>query len=162
MSINIRRAVQDDADALWEIIHEVIKTGDTWIFDPQSSKEKMLTYFFDKKKYLYVAEIEDKIVGTFFLTENQKDLGNHIANAGYMVHPNLQIKGIGRQMGEFSLIEAKRLGFKAMQFNFVVKSNEKAVYLWQSLGFQIIGEIPDAFRHSTLGLVNAYIMYKKL
>lgn len=160
--MNIRVAKVEDADALWEIIHEIIKTGDTWIFDPNSSKEKMLTYFFDEKKYLYVAEIEGKIVGTFFFTENQKDLGNHIANAGYMVHPKLQIKGIGRRMGEFSLIEAKRLGFKAMQFNFVVKSNEKAVHLWKSLGFEIIGEIPEAFQHAILGLVNAYIMYKKL
>jgi L-amino acid N-acyltransferase YncA len=162
MDLNIRIAEQNDTDALWEIIHEVIKTGDTWIFHPNSSKEKMLEYFFDKKKHLYVAEIESKIVGTFFLTENQKDLGNHIANAGYMVHPNLQIKGIGRRMGEFSLVEAKQLGFKALQFNFVVKSNEKAVCLWQSLGFEIIGEIPEAFQHTTLGLVNAYIMYKTL
>ncbi len=98
----------------------------------------------------------------FFMTYNQKGLGNHIANAGYMVRPSLQIKGIGRSMCEFSLTEAKRLGYKAMQFNVVVKTNEKAVHLWKSLGFQIIGEIPEAFQHSELGFVNAFIMYKKL
>lgn len=161
-NLNIRTAKKDDAEAIGQIAYEVIKTGDTWIFAPDTSKEKLLDYFFDKKKYLYVAEMEDQIVGFFFLTENQKDLGNHIANAGYMVSPNLQIKGIGRRMGDFSLLEAKRLGFQAMQFNFVVKTNEKAVHLWQSLGFQIIGEIPEAFQHSELGLVNAFIMYKKL
>jgi ribosomal protein S18 acetylase RimI-like enzyme len=158
----IRGIEQKDADAIWEIAHEVVKTGDTWVISPDTTKTEMLAYWLDAKKYTYVAEIEGKVVGMFFMTDNQKGLGSHIANAGYMVHPNLQIKGIGRKMGEFSLIEAQRLGYKAMQFNVVVKTNEKAIYLWQSLGFQIIGEIPEAFQHSQLGLVNAYIMYKKL
>ncbi len=161
-NLTLRPTQKEDADSIGQIALEVIQTGDTWIFAPDSSKEKLLDYFFDKKKYLYVAEIESEIVGFFFLTENQKDLGSHIANAGYMVSPGQQIKGIGRAMANFSLIEAKILGFQAMQFNFVVKTNEKAVHLWQSLGFQIIGEIPEAFQHSELGLVNAFIMYKKL
>jgi GNAT superfamily N-acetyltransferase len=158
----IRKAEQKDADAIWQIAHEVVKTGDTWVIDPDTTKDEMLDYWFDKKKYTYIAELENEVVGMFFMTDNQKDLGNHIANAGYMVRPSLQIKGIGRAMGEFSLIEAKRLGYEAMQFNVVVKTNEKAIHLWQSLGFQIIGEIPEAFRHSTLGFVNAFIMYRKL
>ena len=79
-----------------------------------------------------------------------------------MVAADARGKGVGRQMAEFSLIEAKRLGFKAMQFNFVVKSNENAVRLWQKLGFEIVGEIPEAFNHNEKGLVNAYIMYRKL
>lgn len=162
MDLTIRKAEEEDADAIWEIAHEVVKTGDTWVIAPDTTREEMLEYWLDKKKYTYVATIENQVVGMFFMTDNQKGLGNHIANAGYMVNPNLQVKGIGRAMGEFSLTEAKRLGYEAMQFNVVVKTNEKAVHLWQSLGFQIIGEIPDAFRHSTLGLVNAFIMYKKL
>lgn len=160
--INIRKATEKDADAIWEIAHKVVRTGDTWAIAPNTSKIKMLEYFFDKKKYTYVATLEEQVLGMFFLTDNQKDLGSHIANAGYMVHPNVQIKGIGRKMGAFSLEEAKRLGYHAMQFNFVVKTNEKAVHLWESLGFQIIGEIPEAFQHQTLGFVNAYIMYRKL
>ena len=79
-----------------------------------------------------------------------------------MVSPEARRKGVGRLMGEYSMEEAKRLGFHAMQFNFVVKSNEKAVNLWKSLGFEIIGEIPDAYRHLENGLTNAYIMYRKL
>ncbi len=161
-NLKIRIAKSKDANAIWEIAHKIVKTGDTWVIAPETTKEEMLDYWFDKKKYTYVAEIENQVVGMFFMTDNQKGLGNHIANAGYMVAPNLQVKGIGRAMCEFSLTEAKRLGYKAMQFNIVVKTNEKAVYLWQSLGFQIIGEIPEAFQHSELGLVNAFIMYKKL
>jgi GNAT superfamily N-acetyltransferase len=162
MDLQIRLATDDDADSIWEIAHEVVKTGDTWVIAPDTPKDKMLAYWLDVKKHTYVAVLSEKIVGMFFITENQKDLGSHIANAGYMVHPNLQIKGIGRKMGEFSLLAAKRLGFQAMQFNVVVKTNEKAVYLWKSLGFDIIGETPEAFQHADLGLVNAYIMYKKL
>ena len=96
------------------------------------------------------------------LKDNQPDLGAHIANAGYMVSPEAKGKRVGRTMAEFSLKEAKRLGYQAMQFNFVVKSNEVAVKLWLNLGFEIIGEIPEAFNHAEKGLTNALIMYRKL
>lgn len=122
----------------------------------------MLGFWFGEDKETYVAVLDGQILGTFFLKANQPDLGSHICNAGYMVSPEAKGKGIGRMMAEFSLPEAKRLGFKAMQFNFVVKSNEVAVKLWLSLGFKIIGEIPEAFQHQEKGLVNALIMYRKL
>ena len=122
----------------------------------------MLAYWFGEDKKVYVAVSDDKILGTFYLKTNQPDLGSHIANAGYMVSPDAKGQGIGRKMAEFSLGEAKRLGYQAMQFNFVVKSNEVAVRLWLSLGFEIIGEIPEAFRHAEKGLTNAYITYRKL
>ena len=183
--ITIREYVEEDKEQIWEIIKSVISTGDTYVFAPDSPKEKMLAYWCGEDKKTYVAvlseppasagglnlseedsalagAINEKIVGTFFLKENQPDLGSHIANAGYMVAPDTQGKGIGRKMAEFSLEEAKRLGFAAMQFNFVVKSNENAVRLWQNLGFEIIGEIPEAFNHVENGLTNAYIMYRKL
>lgn len=170
--ITIREYVEEDKEQIWEIIKSVISTGDTYVFAPGSPKEKMLAYWCGADKNTYVAVlseppapaggINEKIVGTFFLKENQPDLGSHIANAGYIVAPDAQGKRIGRKMAEFSLEEAKRLGFAAMQFNFVVKSNENAVRLWQNLGFEIIGEIPEAFRHIENGLTNAYIMYRKL
>jgi ribosomal protein S18 acetylase RimI-like enzyme len=96
------------------------------------------------------------------MKDNQPDLANHIANAGYMVSPSFSKAGIGRRMAEFSLKEAKKLGYTAMQFNIVIKSNDRAVKLWQKLGFEIIGEIPDAFRHAQRGLTNAYIMYRRI
>jgi ribosomal protein S18 acetylase RimI-like enzyme len=122
----------------------------------------MLDYWFSPERHVYVAETEGSIVGTMWLKANQPGLGSHIANAAYMVSPKAQGKGVGRAMAEYSIEEARRLGFRAMQFNFVVKSNASAVRLWQKLGFEIIGEIPEAFRHSNLGLTNSYVMYRKL
>lgn len=160
--IEIRKATEADQDSIWEIISAVISTGDTYAFAPDSSREKMLAYWCGKDKYTYVAVIENKVLGTFIMKDNQIDLGSHIANAGYMAHPSSGGMGIGKTMAQFSLEEARRLGYKAMQFNLVIKSNERAVKLWEKLGFSIIGEIPDAFQHRELGLTNAYIMYQKL
>ncbi len=160
--LEIRKANEPDKPEIWEIIKEVISGGDSYIFYPNTSREKMLEYWFAEDKKTYVATLENKIVGTFFIKANQPDLGSHICNAGYMVSSNAKGKGIGRKMAEFSLVEARELGYKAMQFNFVVKSNEIAVKLWLALGFEIIGEIPEAFQHQDLGLVNALIMHRKL
>jgi ribosomal protein S18 acetylase RimI-like enzyme len=160
--ITIRKAVPADMDQVWEIIQPVIATGDTYVFDPQSSKEKMLAYWFGKDKHTYVAVDEEKIRGTFIIKDNQPDLGSHIANASYMTAPSAAGHGVGTMMGMYSIEEAKRLGYAAMQFNIVVKSNERAVRLWRKLGFTIMGEIPGAFNHIRNGLTNAYIMYRQL
>ena len=160
--MNIRKAISTDADAIWDIIKTIIASGDTYVFEPNAPKEKMLSFWLSPDKHTYVAEVENEIVGTFFIKDNQPGLGSHIANAGYMTHPSVFGQGIGRKMCAFSLEEAKRLGYLAMQFNIVIKSNVHAVKLWQSMGFDIIGEIPDAFQHRILGLTNAYIMYRKL
>lgn len=160
--MNIRKAIPSDSDQIWEIISEVISKGDTYVFAPDSSKEKMLDYWLASDKHTFVAEQNGEIIGTFYLKANQPDLGSHIVNAGYMVSSKARGQGLGYTMGEFSIAEAKRLGFRAMQFNIVIKTNEGAVRLWQKLGFSIIGEIPDAFQHSRLGFVNAYIMYQSL
>jgi ribosomal protein S18 acetylase RimI-like enzyme len=160
--IKIRKTISTDHQDIWNIINEVISTGDTYVFAPGSSKEKMLDFWCGADKQTYVAIIDGKIVGTFFIKDNQPDLGSHIANAGYMTMPAAFGKGIGKTMGEFSIAEARHLGYKAMQFNIVVKSNEAAVSLWEKLGFKIIGEIPDAFDHKQNGLTNAYIMYRKI
>jgi ribosomal protein S18 acetylase RimI-like enzyme len=160
--IEIRKAAPQDHDEIWNIIKEVISFGDTYVFSPDSSKEKMLNFWCNEDKHTYVLSMDNKIAGTFFIKNNQPDLGSHIANAGYMTSPAAFGKGIGTAMGKFSITEAQRLGYKAMQFNIVVKSNEKAISLWKKLGFEIIGEIPDAFNHQQNGLTNAYIMYRKL
>jgi ribosomal protein S18 acetylase RimI-like enzyme len=160
--IEIRTATAEDSAQIWEIIREVISKGDTYTFDPNSSKETMLNYWCGPDRHTYVATDDGKIVATFMLRDNQPGLGSHIANGSYMVSEKVSGKGIGKIIGEFSLKEAKRLGYKAMQFNIVIKSNIRAVNLWQKLGFTIIGEIPDAFNHSVNGLTNAYIMYRKL
>src|SRR5882762_1452580 len=160
--IHIRKSGAEDADEIWKILQPIIRLGDSFAYSPSSTKAEMLGYWFDKKKHTYTALLNDKIVGTFFIQDNQPGLGSHIANAGYATSPKAYGQGIGKQMGIFSLDEARKLGYKAMQFNIVVKTNERAVKLWKDIGFKIIGEIPDAFQHRALGMVNAYIMYQKL
>jgi len=160
--IEIRKAVDSDKPAVWQIIKAVIAGGDTYVYPPDSPEDEMTAYWLGPEKNTYVAVDDGRIVGTFWIKANQPGLGSHIANAAYMVSPDAGGNGVGRQMAEFSLKEARRLGFTAMQFNFVVKSNAIAVKLWQSVGFEIIGEIPDAFDHAGNGLTNAYIMYRKL
>ena len=160
--IEIRPTVDADKPAVWRIIKAVLADGDTYTFAPDTAEGEMMAFWFSAEKYNYVAVTDGDVVGTFWLKANQPGLGSHVANAAYMVSPEAKGKGVGRQMAEFSLEEARRLGFTAMQFNFVVKSNTVAIKLWQKVGFEIIGEIPDAFNHSTDGLTNAYIMYRKL
>ena len=160
--ISIRSAREADKDAVWEIIRAVIKKGDTYAFAPDSSREVMISYWFGQQKYTYVADWNGEVVGTYVLQANQPGLGSHVANGAYMVSPQHHGQGVGTAMGHHSLEEARKLGFKAIQFNMVIKTNQAAVHLWQKLDFSIIGEIPNAFRHQELGLVNAYIMYRTL
>lgn len=162
MAIKLRKAVRSDLESLWEIIEPIIREGSTYVFSPDSSKERMMAYWMSEDKATYLAELDGEIVGTFFLKENQPDRGSHVVNAGYMVSKKASGKGIGRAIAEFSFVEAKRLGYQAMQFNYVVKSNTVAVNLWKKLGFEIVGEIPDAFTHPKLGPTNVYVMYRKL
>lgn len=161
-TIEVRKVTDSDKPAIWRIIKAVIAGGDTYVYPPDSTEDEMMAYWFASEKHNYVGVLHGVVVGTFWLKANQPGLGSHVANAAYMVSPDAHGKGIGKQMALWSLDEARRLGFKAMQFNFVVKSNEVAVRLWQSIGFEIIGEIPDAFDHHRDGFTNAYIMYRKL
>jgi L-amino acid N-acyltransferase YncA len=160
--IEVRKIKTADHDEVWTILQEIISKGDVFAYPSSSSKEEMISYWCNTNKHTYVAVEDGEIAGTFFIQDNQPGLGSHIANAGYAVAAKKAGRGIGKYMGEYSLTEAKRLGYRAMQFNLVVSSNETAVQLWKKLGFEIIGEIPDAFDHSRNGFTNAYIMYRKL
>jgi L-amino acid N-acyltransferase YncA len=163
--LSFRRATAADASEMWAIIEPILATGDTWVFAPPKTpldRIQMLDYWLSNEKYTYVCIAENQIVGIFFIKENQPDLGNHIANAGYMTHLNWRGRGIGYAMGAYSLEEARRLGFEGMQYNIVIKTNEGAVRLWQRLGFEIVGTLPKVFRHPTLGRVDAYVMFQSL
>lgn len=162
--IKIRISTRDnDAEAAWSIIEPVIEAGDTYTFAPGTPRATMLDWWFAAGHHCYAAENESgEVLGIFWLRANQPGLGDHVCNAAYMVAPATHGTGIGRKMGEYSLDEARRLGFTAMQFNFVVASNTAAVRLWQSIGMEIIGTIPNAFRHKQNGLTDAYIMYREL
>lgn len=158
----LRKATENDKPAVWRIIKAVIAGGDTYVFDPATPENEMITYWFSPEKHVYVAEESGEILGTYWLKANQPGLGDHVGNGAYMVSPEAKGKGIGKMMAEHSIEEARRIGFDSIQFNFVVKSNTVAVNLWKSVGFEVIGEIPDAIRHSQHGLTNALIMYRKV
>ena len=160
--LHIRRATAVDSAPIWDIFQSVVVRGDTYAFDPGIGREEGLEYWLHPSNWCYVAEREGRVVGTYILRANQPSLGAHVANAGFMVSPSARGLGVGRGMGEHSLSEARRLGFRAMQFNFVVSTNEPAVRLWQQLGFKIVGTLPGAFRHPGKGYVDAYVMFCSL
>lgn len=159
--IEIRMAIDSDFEDIWQIFKQVIERGDTYTYDPSTTEDEARSIWMNSSIKTYVASIEGTIAGTYILRPNQPGLGCHVANAGYMVHPNYQGKGIGKAMCQHSLKEARRDGFLAMQFNIVVSTNP-AVHLWQKMGFTIVGTLPKAFRHRELGLVDAYVMHRFL
>ena len=160
--MTIRKARKKDLEGIWYIFKQVVAMGDTYVFDPETPREDLEKHWFAGHMHTYVALSNGRIVGTYILKPNQIDLGSHIANGSYMVDPGMWNRGVGRRMGTHSIGEARNLGFKAMQFNMVIESNKAAIRIWQSLGFEIIGTIPDALHYKKEKYVNAHIMYKNL
>jgi GNAT superfamily N-acetyltransferase len=160
--MNIRRAASGDAAAIAAIIVPVIRAGTTFTLDPDMSESDALGYWMSDDKETFVAEQDGAVVGTYYMWPNQAGGGRHVCNCGYMTHTAATGRGIARRMGEHSLDYARTRGYRAMQFNFVVSTNERAVRLWKSLGFDIVGRLPAAFRHPTQGYVDAFVMYQSL
>jgi L-amino acid N-acyltransferase YncA len=160
--IKIRSATTKDRDAVWKIFHQIVAAGDTYALDPKMSCEEALAYWFRSDTRTYVAENDERAVGTYILKANQLGPGSHVANAAFMVASDAQGCGVGRAMAEHCLSEAGRFGFRAMQFNFVVSTNTSAIHLWKHLDFQVVGTLPGAFRHPQKGYVDVYVMYRSL
>ena len=160
--VAIREATPADWPALWSIIAAVAAAGDSYTLDPNVSEAYARTYWIGEGLHTYVAETNGEIVGTYAIRANQHGLGSHVANAGYMIRPGYFGRGLGFKLGEHSLDVARAKGFQAMQFNAVVSTNTRAVALWQRLGFAIVGTVPKAFRHASLGLVDINIMHREL
>ena len=160
--LNIRPAAEADRDAIWNIFQEIVAVGDTYAFDPGMSRAEALAYWFRTGTHTYVAENAGRVVGTYILRANQPGPGSHVANAAFMVAQGARGLGVGRKMAEHCLSEARRVGFRAMQFNFVVSTNASAIRLWQRLGFKIVGTLPGAFRHPRAGYVDVYVMFRSL
>jgi len=158
----IRALSPADDDTIWAILEPVFRAGETYPIPRDISREGALAYWRTPGHSVFVAEDGGRIVGTYYLRANNRGGGAHVANCGYMVATDAQGKGVARTMCAHSLDEAKRRGFSAMQFNFVIASNERAVRLWQSCGFRIVGALPSAFRHPALGPVDAYVMHRAL
>ncbi|MGB3405586.1 MAG: GNAT family N-acetyltransferase [Microcoleaceae cyanobacterium] len=160
--LTIRVAEDQDFEAIWRIFHEVVSGGNAYAFSPNTSVEEAYQLWMQLPTFTYVAIQDAEIVGTYYLKPNQLGLGSHVCNAGFMVLSTARGRGIGRTLGKHAIQQAKLQGFKAMQFNFVVSTNQQAVKLWKSLGFAIVGTLPKAFNHQQLGLVDVYVMYQWL
>lgn len=160
--MQIRPARASDGPAILEIILPVIREGATYTLDPEMSAADALAYWLSPEKEAFVAEEDGAIVGTYFIRANQAGGGRHVCNCGYMTRAAAVGRGIARAMCQHSLAHARERGYRAMQFNFVVSTNERAVRLWQSMGFEIVGRLPGAFRHPVHGYVDVHVMYQHL
>jgi ribosomal protein S18 acetylase RimI-like enzyme len=161
--VAIRAYRPEDWAALWPMLHATIEPGDTYAFLPESSEAEIRSAWVDKPRATFVACSDDGTpLGTYYIKENQPGLGSHVANAGYVVAPAARGRGIAAAMCRHSLQAASDMGFRAMQFNLVVSTNEAAVHLWKRLGFVIVGRLPGAFQHRQLGDVDALVMYRSL
>lgn len=158
----IRPARPEDTEPIWDILRPILRAGETYAVAPDLSREEALAYWFSPAHEVFVAEEDARILGTYYMRPNQPGGGRHVANCGYMTAPAAQGRGVARAMGEHSLSHAKRRGFRAIQFNFVVSTNERAVALWQRLGFSIAGTLPGAFEHPRLGFVDVFVMFREL
>ncbi|MDT8329140.1 MAG: GNAT family N-acetyltransferase [Roseovarius sp.] len=160
--ITTRLARDEDFDALWPILRGVIRAGDTYAIDSGLTREAVFDLWMRTPRATYVAEVDNEIIGTYYIKTNQQGGGAHVCNCGYMVAPGARGRGSARVMCLASQEQARAMGYLAMQFNFVVATNLGAIKLWQSLGFDTVGHLPRAFAHPDRGLVDALVMYKWL
>ena len=158
----IRRALADDAAAIWAIVGPIIRAGETYALPSDITETEALAYWLGPDRETFVAEADGALLGTYYIRANQAGGGNHVCNCGYMTSVAARGRGVARLMAAHSLDHARSRGFAAMQFNFVVSCNDRAVALWESLGFAIIGRVPAGFRHPSRGLVDALIMHRAL
>jgi L-amino acid N-acyltransferase YncA len=160
--LSIHPATDSDRDAIWAILEPMIRAGETYTLPRDMSKQQALEYWFAADRETFVWKENGVVLGTYFLKANQQGGGAHVANCGYVTGTAAQGRGIARQMCQHSLERARERGFRAMQFNFVVSTNERAIKLWTSLDFKIVGRLPLAFEHPTQGFVDVLVMYRSL
>ena len=160
--LKIRPAEPRDSEAIWAILEPVVRGGETYALPRDMSRADAIAYWFASSQEVFVAESEGQVIGTYYLRPNQLGGGSHVANCGYMTAVTASGKGVATAMCSHSLEHAGERGFRAMQFNFVVSTNDSAVRLWQRFNFDIVGRVPGAFLHPVHGYVDAYVMYRKL
>ncbi|MFD1332089.1 GNAT family N-acetyltransferase [Methylopila musalis] len=158
----IRRADASDGDAIWDVIRPTLRAGETYALPRDISKAEALALWLAPDRETYLAEDGGRALGVSYLRANQGGGGAHVANCGYVTAPEAVGRGVARALCAHSLARARYRGFRAMQFNFVVSTNDRAVRLWRSFGFDTVGVLPDAFEHPTLGVVDALVMHRRL
>lgn len=153
---------------MWSFMEGIVRAGDTFCWDAEMTSQDAQAYWLRPFPARAVVAVDGDghgggtILGTAESGPNKGGPGAHIASAGFMVNPAASGRGVGRALVRHVLAAARADGYLAMQFNAVAASNERAVALWQSVGFEILATVPDGFRHPTLGLVGLHIMYQRL
>jgi len=160
--IKITPATSADEECIWALLQPVFSAGDTYAVDPLIDREAAIAYWMEADKTAFILRIEGQAVGTYYIRPNQPGGGAHICNCGFITAPSARGKGVARRMLDHALIEAKQQGYRAMQFNFVLASNQRALAIWQRYGFATIGLIPQAFLHPKQGYVDALILHRSL
>ncbi|MEJ0042091.1 MAG: GNAT family N-acetyltransferase [Rhizomicrobium sp.] len=161
--IRIRSGTRGDDEAIWKILEPTLRAGETYPQPRDITREQALAYWWKPEHAIFVAEDDGGgLIGTYYLKPNSTGPAAHVANCGYMTLPEAWGHGIGRALCLHSLAEARRRGFRAMQFNLVIATNARAVHLWQACGFEIVGRLPGAFEHPTHGFVDALILFQTL
>ena len=161
--VSIRPATPADWSGIWTVLEPMIREGETYPLDRDLNEQAASAYWNAQDKSVCVAiDTENEIVGTYTLRPNSTGPAAHVANAGYAVRPDQRGKGIAQLLCRHSLATARAQGYRAMQYNLVIATNERAVRLWQHTGFTIVGTLPGAFRHPSAGFVDAYVMYQQL
>ncbi|MFB9659582.1 GNAT family N-acetyltransferase [Glycomyces mayteni] len=162
--MQIRDARPEDWPAVWAFAEPVVESGEHFVWEPGTPEERLRAYWIEKEPpaSALVAEVDGRVAGIAEVHPNQPGRGAHIANAGFMVDPDVRGRGLGRALGEAALARAKADGFAAMQFNAVVATNTAAVDLWHSLGFRTLALLPATFRHPSKGLVDMHLMFREL
>jgi L-amino acid N-acyltransferase YncA len=158
----IRNATEADWPGIWALFRGVAAAGDVFAYDEHTPEETARKLWFDRPATCFVALVGDRLAGTYYVRPNHPGRGSHVANGGYIVGPEFRGRGLASEMCAHSIETARRLGFRAMQFNFVVSTNEAAVRAWERHGFAVVGRLPGAFRHADRGFVDALVMFREL
>ena len=160
--IKITPATSADEERIWALLQPVFSAGDTYAVDPLIDRDAAIAYWMEADKTAFILRVEGQAVGTYYIRPNQPGGGAHICNCGFVTAPSARGKGVARRMLDHAFIEAKQQGYRAMQFNFVLASNQRALAIWQRNGFATIGRIPQAFLHPKQGYVDALILHRSL
>lgn len=163
VDLSIRPTEEEDREGVLHIGRELVRSPDTYAFDPETSDDQLWQYWSPSGSGEgFVAVHKREIVGVFVIRPNHPGPGSHVANASYAVRADVRGLGLGRRMGEASLRIARDSGYRGMQFNIVISTNQTALRLWRSLGFHVIGTVPEGFRLPDGKLVAHHLLYRSL
>jgi ribosomal protein S18 acetylase RimI-like enzyme len=160
--MKIRPAMPHDADAIWAILEPVLRAGETYALPRDMTRADAVAYWTGPDRETFVAEDDGRVVGTYYIRPNQQGGGEHVCNCGYVTDTAMAGRGVARAMCAHSLDHARVRGYRAMQFNFVISTNERAVRLWEEFGFSTLARLPGAFAHPRHGFVDALLMFRTL